>query len=90
MSRTAGVAVVLALLSLVLVLCSMPWLWFGLGGGIAAITAGWTTYQHRGVPGSSRLFGAAASSVGLLAVALATVRIALSIAATVRLERMLG
>jgi hypothetical protein len=90
MGRTAGVAVALALLSLVLVLCSMPWLWFGLGGGIAAITAGWTTYQHRSLPGAARLFGAAASSVGLLAVALATVRIALSIAATVRLERMLG
>lgn len=90
MSRMAGVAASMSVLSLVLVLCSMPWLWFGLGGGIAAITAGWTTYQHRGLPGASRLLGAAASSVGLLAVLLATVRIALSIAATVRLERLLG
>lgn len=86
----ANLAVGLALLSLGLCLGPMAGMWFGLGAGIVAITAGWASYRHRGLPGVSRLFGAAAAAVALTAVTLATARVALSWAAAVHLERMLG
>jgi hypothetical protein len=86
---SSALPVALAALALGLVLCAMPWLWLGLGLGILAVTAGWTTYRHPGLTGGVRLAGAAASSVALLAVLLATTRVALSLAAVARLERML-
>jgi hypothetical protein len=76
-------------LALGLVLCAMPWLWLGLGLGLFSATAGFTTYRRRDWAGTVRLFGAAATAVALLAVALAGVRVALSFAATLRLEQML-
>lgn len=88
--RTTSLAVGLALVSLGLCLGPMAGMWFGLGAGIVAITAGWTSYRHRGLPGASRLFGVASAAVALAAVSLAVVRVALSVAATVHLERMLG
>lgn len=87
---TGSIAAALAVLSLGLVLCSMPWLWLGMGLAILAVTAGWTTYRHPALPGWVRLVGAASSSVALLAVVLATTRVALSIAAVTRLEQMLS
>lgn len=86
----ANLAVGLALLSLGLCLGPMAGMWFGLGAGLVAITAGWTCYRHRGLPGVARLFGAASAAVALAAVTLATARVALSLAAAVHLERMLG
>lgn len=86
----ANLAVGLALLSLGLCLGPMAGMWFGLSAGLVAITAGWTCYRHRGLPGVARLFGAASAAVALAAVTLATARVALSLAAAVHLERMLG
>ncbi len=88
--RAGELTAALAALSLVLVLCPMPWLWLGTGGGIFAITAGWTTYRDAQAPGSARLLAAAGAAVALLAVTLAALRVALSIAATARLEQLLS
>ncbi len=89
-ARAGTLSLATSLLSLVLVLCPMPWLWLGLGLGIFSVTFGWTTYRRRDWAGSVRLFGAAATSVALLAVMLAGLRIALSFAAVLRLEQMLS
>lgn len=88
-SFSGSLAAALAALSLGLVLCPMPWLWLGMGLAILAVTAGWTTYRHAELPGWTRLLGAASSSVALLAVVLATTRVALSLAAVSELERLL-
>ncbi len=89
-AKLGSLTAALALGSLGLVLCPMPWLWLGLGLGILAVTTGWTTYRHAGLPGWRRLVGVTSSAVALLAVALATTRVVLSIAAVARLERMLS
>lgn len=88
-ARAGELSLAASLLSLVLVLCPMPWLWLGLGLGLFSLTFGWTTYRRRDWTGAVRLFGAAATSVALLAVMLAGLRIALSFAAVLRLEQML-
>jgi hypothetical protein len=88
--RAGELSAALALLSLVLASCPMPWLWLGLGGGIFAITAGFTTYRDGRLGGGVRLLAAAAAAVALLAVILAALRVALSIAATARLEQLLS
>lgn len=88
--RTTKLAVGLALTSLGLCLGPMAGMWFGLGAGILAMTAGWSSYRHRGLPGAARLFGAASAAVAAAAVTLATARVALSVAAAIHLERMLG
>jgi hypothetical protein len=86
----ARLAAAIALLSLGLTLLPMPWLFAGLGLSILAITAGWSAYRRRDAPGAARLFGAGAVAVAALAVVLAVLRVALSLAAAVRLERMLS
>jgi hypothetical protein len=86
----ASLAPAIALLSLGLTLCPMPFLFFGLGLGILGITLGWTIYRRVTAPGPARLFGAGAVTISLFAVLLAATRITLSIVAAARLERMLG
>jgi hypothetical protein len=86
----ARLAAAIATLSLGLALCPMPWLFVGLGLSLVALTAGWTTFQTLGAPGGARLLGAGAAALAGVALGLAALRVILSIAATVRLERMLG
>ena len=80
----------IALLSLGLILCPMPWMFLGLGTGVFAITAGWLTFRERALPGAARLFGAGATAVALTAVTLGVVRLGLSIAAARRISELLG
>ncbi|MEZ4363212.1 MAG: hypothetical protein R3B48_23760 [Kofleriaceae bacterium] len=86
----ARLAAALALLAMGLTLAPMPWLFVGLGVAILAITAGLTLYRRAGAPGAARLLGAGAVTVALFALLLSTARIAVSLAAAARLERLLG
>lgn len=67
-----------------------PGLYVALGGGIAAIGAGWAGYRRAGDPGFARFAGAAAIAVGALAGLLGALRIALVLAAIDHLAGLLG
>lgn len=86
----ARLAMAIALLSLGLILCPMPWVFLGLGAGLFAVTAGWLTFRERALPAVARLFGAGATAVAGLAVTLGAVRVALSIAAARRLAELVS
>jgi hypothetical protein len=83
-------AMAIALLSLGLIMCPMPWMFLGLGAGIFAMTAGWLTFRARALTGNARLFGAGASAVAALAVLVGTTRLVVSIAAARRIAELVG
>lgn len=84
------VALTFACAALVAAGLPAPGLYLALGLGIAAIGSGWLAYSRRGSPGARRLAGAAAITVGALAFALGGVRVAMTLVAIDRIDRMLG
>ena len=70
----------------------LPWpgLYLAIGLGVAAIGCGWLAYSRPGAPGSTRIAGAAAITVGTIGFLLGTVRVVMVLAAISRIDRMLG
>jgi hypothetical protein len=67
-----------------------PGLYLAIGLGIAAIGCGWLAYTQKSAPGSRRLAGAAAITVGALGVLLGSARVVMTLVAIDRIDRMLG
>ena len=70
----------------------LPWpgLYLAIGLGVSAIGCGWLAYSRPGAPGSTRIAGAAAMTVGTIGFLLGTVRVVMVLAAISRIDRMLG
>jgi hypothetical protein len=83
-------ALVLAALAVIASGLAAPGPAVALGLGIAAIGTGRVAYARRTLPGSARLAGAAAITIGCIACLLGGLRIAMTLAAIGHLERMLG
>jgi hypothetical protein len=84
------IAMMLALAAVVAAALPAPGLFFAIGLGIAAIGCGWLAYTRREAPGASRLIAAAAVAVGSLGLLLGGARVAITLAAIDRIERLLG
>jgi len=67
-----------------------PGQFLAIGLGIAAIGAGRIAYMRRTAPGSARLAGAAAITIGCIGLLLGLVRVAITLAAIGHLERMIS
>lgn len=82
----------LALAALALVACALPGagMFVAMGAGIGAVGLGWIAFRRRHAPGPRRLLGAAAVAIGGMALALAVVRYAVTLAALARLVDLLG
>lgn len=87
MSRTA---LALAAAALVAAGLASPGLYLAIGLGVAAIGFGWVGFRRKTSPGASRLAGAAAVTLGLTGVMLGALRVALTLAAIGKLDRMIG
>ena len=66
-----------------------PGLYVAIGLGIAAIGGGLQRFGRRDLPGSARLTGAAAITVGALGCLLGTARVVMVLAAIAKIDRML-
>jgi hypothetical protein len=86
----AAVALVIALGAVLAAALPSPGLFVAIGGGIAAIGAGWVGYRRSGDPGFTRLAGAAAITVGAVGALLGVLRVVLALAAIDHLDRLLG
>lgn len=84
------VALVLATLALVAAALPAPGQYLALGLGIAATGTGRIAYSRRALPGLARLAGAAAITIGCLAVLLGGLRVAITLAAIGHLERLVS
>ena len=84
------VALALAVVAVVAALLPPPGMYIGLGAGIAALGWGWAGWADRAATISVRLWSAAAASLGAVGLVLAGLRIALTLAAIDRIERLLG
>ncbi len=84
------VALALAVVAVVAALLPPPGMYLGLGAGIAALGWGWAGWADRAAAGSVRLWAAAAAALGAVGLVLAGLRIALTLAAIDRIERLLG
>ena len=67
-----------------------PGLYLAIGLGVSAIGCGWLAYARPGAPGSTRIAGAAAMTVGTIGFLLGTIRFVIVLAAISRIDRMLG
>lgn len=67
-----------------------PGLYFAIGLGLAAVGYGWLGWKRRDIPGGARLAAAAAVTVGLIALALGALRVALVLAAIGHLDNLLS
>jgi hypothetical protein len=83
-------ALLIAVAALVAAVLPSPGLFLAIGLGIAALGAGWLGYRQRSAPGASRLVSAAAIALGMLGIALGSVRIIMVLTAIDRIDRMLG
>jgi len=67
-----------------------PGLYFAIGLGLAAVGYGWLGWKRRDLSGGGRLAAAAAVTVGLIALVLGALRVALVLAAISHLDRLLS
>jgi len=81
---------ILAISAAVAVCVPAPGLFAAMALGIGAIGTGLIAYRRQGDPGARRLWGAAAITVGGLALTLAAVRYGLTLAAVDRIEALIG
>jgi hypothetical protein len=84
------VALVLAFGAMFAVGLPAPGQYLAIGFGIAAIGTGRVAFARRALPGLSRLAGAAAITVGAIALLLGLARVAITLAAIRHLERLVG
>jgi hypothetical protein len=82
-------ALVLAFGAMVAAGLPSPGLYVALGLGIAAIGCGLHRFARRDLPGAARLAAAAAVTVGALGCLLGAMRVAMTIVAIDRIDRML-
>jgi len=82
-------ALVLAFAAMVAAGLPSPGLYVALGSGIAAIGAGLSRVTRRDLPGAARLAGAAAVTVGALGCLLGAARVAMTVVAIDRIDRLL-
>jgi len=66
-----------------------PGLFLAIGLGIAAIGCGYERFGRRDLPGSARLAGAAAMTVGAIGCLLGIARVVMVLAAIAKIDRML-
>jgi hypothetical protein len=83
-------ALVLAFGAMFAVGLPAPGQFFAIGLGIAAVGTGRIAFARRTLPGLGRLAGAAAITVGVIAILLGLARVAITIAAIRHLERLVG
>jgi len=83
------IALVLGTAALVAALLPAPGMFVAMALGIAGIGVGWVGYRRRGEAGAPRLAGAGAIAVAGIALGLAILRYALTLAAVDRIERLL-
>ena len=86
----ARVSLMIALTALIAAVLPSPGMYIGLGAGVAALGYGWTAYARPDRPSQERLFGAAAMTIGSAGAVFGALRIALTLAAIGKLERLLG
>jgi hypothetical protein len=86
----ARLALVLAISAVVAATLPSPGLYAAIGLGIAAVGFGCGTWRNRALPGMARVASAAAITVGIIGVSLATARVVLVLLAIDRIDRMLG
>jgi hypothetical protein len=86
----AHIALCVALCALLATALPSPGLFVAIGLGIAAIGTGWLGYRRRGAPGSGRLAGAAAITVGAMGCVLGMLRVVLALCAIDRLDHLFG
>lgn len=67
-----------------------PGLYFAIGLGLAAVGYGWLGWKRRDIAGGARLAAAAAVTVGLIALVLGGLRVALVLAAIAHLDNFLS
>ncbi len=65
-----------------------PGLYVALGLGLAAIGVGWLGFSRRQAPGAARLACAAAITLGAMGAVLGAVRVAITLVAIARIDRM--
>ena len=82
--------VALAVIALVASLAPAPGMYIAVGAGIGAIGWGWVGFGNRAAGGTLRLWSAAGMAIGAIGLLLGGLRIALTLAAIDKLERMLG
>lgn len=82
-------AVILAVSAAIAVCLPAPGAFAAMALGIGAVGTGLVAYQRRHAPGPQRLWGAAAVTLGGLALTLALLRFGLTLAAVDRLETWL-
>ncbi len=81
-------ALTLAVLGAICATLPTPGLYFAMGLGIFAIGAGIVGFKRRHDPGLTRMAGAGAITVGLLALVLGVTKYGLTLAALRRLESL--
>ena len=86
----ARIALVVACTAVIAAALPSPGLFVALGAGIAAIGSGWIAYRRADSPGTARLAGAAAITVGGFGVLAGALRVVLALAAIDHLDRLLG
>ncbi|MDQ3367184.1 MAG: hypothetical protein M3680_17310 [Myxococcota bacterium] len=83
-------ALALAGLALLATTCRAPGAFVAIGLGIAAIGTGWVGYGRRTAPGIHRIAGAAAITLGGLALLLGAARVVLALSALDHIERLIA
>jgi len=85
-----SVALGFAIIAVVSVGVAAPGHLVAIGAGIAAIGLGRIAYRRRTAPGSARLGGAAAITVGTIGLVLGLIRVAIILAAIGHVESLLA
>ena len=83
-------SLVLALGAVVAAALPSPGLYLALGLGVGAIGTGWVGFRDRGAPGLRRIGGAAAITLGGIAVVLGALRVGLALAAIDHIDHLIG
>jgi hypothetical protein len=89
-ARPSALSLALAFGAVIAAGLPAPGQFLALGLGVAAIGTGWLVFSRRSAPGATRLFGAAAITVGCIGMLLGIVRVAITLAAIGHLERMVS
>lgn len=83
-------SLVLALGAVVAAALPSPGLYLALGLGVGAIGTGWVGFRDRGAAGLHRIGGAAAITLGGIAVVLGGLRVGLALAAIDHIDHLIG
>lgn len=83
------ITLAIALAGLVCAVLPHPGMFVGFGLGTLAVGLGWVQYRRRESAGHTRLTGAAAIAIAIIAMLLSGVRYALTLAAIERIESLL-